>query len=721
MNVAFYGRKSNDEQDKNVKSIEVQKSVVTRFAASRGWTIVANYVDDGITGAIYDRPGLSQLLAAVSEKGRGFDAVVVSALDRVGRGKSAETIAVLDTFEQAGVQVWCADDGSEATNVEDETGMKEIWRTFKLVGARVERSKTIKRVRDAARERFDKGFVVAGRTFGYRAERLPGVKANARMVIDDAQAAVVRRVFREVAEGKGYVRIAKGLNADLQAGLVTPGPQRISDAKVEALQREGKPVPVNFYSATGVREIIFRDLYVGRQPYGQIRRTGPKSRVRVPREQWSWRDVPELAIVTQEEWDAAHKRLAATTSSFLRAKNKLIGHPEVTKGKTLLSGFLVCGAPALSPRAHGGAICGEALIATRRGRHEEEVYVCRAVKNGKGDDYCANHSAVPRQELHDAVIASLRKTFSAESFRAHQQRVAQDTEARRRRESKREVLTAELPKLQAKAARLAKMVAEVEDTGDLLAEYTKAKKAVQTAKDDLAALDGQERDEALAAADAAKLEATWSDWIAQAERDTEAARQLLRKVLASSIAVRPTGQGTWAFAGFSRYDEAIKGGIGVDKRSSAVLSELVDSETAEKMMDELNKALVGSISDLVPAGVKVRFILREDPTLPPIAGGSDSDDSHGYGGSQVETPEMAPKPPNLRSAPAEPWRSSIALFRPSRPRRRGRGRARTPAARCARDRRGSGSRARAPGACAETPADDHIARGAARLPRGRRS
>jgi len=110
--------------------------------------------------------------------------------------------------------------------------------------------------------------------------------------------------------------------------------------------------------------------------------------------------------------------------------------------------------------------------------------------------------------------------------------------------------------------------------------------------------------------------------------------------------VRPTGKGTWAFAGFSRYDEVLKGGIGVSKAAGAstVLSELVDSETAEKMMAHLNEALAASVRDLLPEGTKVRFVLREEER--PIAGGSDARSE----GSEVD----------LRDGPQTPRRSSRA-------------------------------------------------------------
>src|SRR5262249_26006216 len=145
------------------------------------------------------------------------------------------------------------------------------------------------------------------------------------------------------------------------------GPQRMSDASVEKLQREGKDVPVNPWSVSGVREVLHRDMYRGAIPYGRIRRTGPNTRERVPREQWQWRQDESLRIVSDELWAGAHARISK--SAFLRARGgHLIGQVERARGQKLLSGLLVCGAPAKSPREHGGTICGETLVASVRGK-----------------------------------------------------------------------------------------------------------------------------------------------------------------------------------------------------------------------------------------------------------------------------------------------------------------------------------------------------------------
>src|SRR5262249_50041649 len=156
------------------------------------------------------------------------------------------------------------------------------------------------------------------------------------------------------------------------------------------------------------------------------------------REKWVVVERPDLAIIPVELWDAAQARITTSREKFLRnTKGKLLGHAENTRGTALLSGFIVCGAPARSERAHGGSICGEPMIASARGRSNQPVYCCRAVKAGKGPGYCDNTTAVPRDMLEKAIMASLRETFSAQSFREHQRRLAQDKELKASREAQR--------------------------------------------------------------------------------------------------------------------------------------------------------------------------------------------------------------------------------------------------------------------------------------------
>jgi len=80
MNVALYARIStlHHGQDTDLQIRELRE-----YCQRRGWVIVAEYVDAGISGAKERRPQLDKLVQ--DAKRRKFDAVVVYRYDRFAR------------------------------------------------------------------------------------------------------------------------------------------------------------------------------------------------------------------------------------------------------------------------------------------------------------------------------------------------------------------------------------------------------------------------------------------------------------------------------------------------------------------------------------------------------------------------------------------------------------------------------------------------------------
>src|SRR5712691_10926703 len=86
--VAVYLRVSTDEQTTANQAPEVE-----RLCAARGWRIVARY-EETASGAARERADLARMLDD-AHRGR-FAAVVVWALDRLGRGGVAATCGVVE-------------------------------------------------------------------------------------------------------------------------------------------------------------------------------------------------------------------------------------------------------------------------------------------------------------------------------------------------------------------------------------------------------------------------------------------------------------------------------------------------------------------------------------------------------------------------------------------------------------------------------------------------
>src|SRR5690554_3814878 len=81
MDVLVYARLSRSHDSST--SIERQLEACRAEAERRGWTVIGEYVDDGVSGAtdLEARPGMSRLLAQLSDA----DAILTWKLDRLAR------------------------------------------------------------------------------------------------------------------------------------------------------------------------------------------------------------------------------------------------------------------------------------------------------------------------------------------------------------------------------------------------------------------------------------------------------------------------------------------------------------------------------------------------------------------------------------------------------------------------------------------------------------
>lgn len=235
------------------------------------------YTDDGISGVEFvKRPGFVRLMSALKPR-PPFRVLIMSEESRLGR-EAIQTGYALQQIIDAGARVYYYLDGKERTlgNATDK-----VMLALSGFGAELEREKARLRTRDAMVGKARKGHVTGGRVYGYR--NLPRQSEGAPVLreVDKAQAKVVRRIFEEVAAGRGFGRIARSLNADH-----IPGPRG------------------NGWAMTAVREIALRELYVGRVVYGRTRwqdRAGTKVKVDTPRSEWIVTEAPELRIITDEQ------------------------------------------------------------------------------------------------------------------------------------------------------------------------------------------------------------------------------------------------------------------------------------------------------------------------------------------------------------------------------------------------------------------------------------
>jgi DNA invertase Pin-like site-specific DNA recombinase len=93
MRAALYSRISTTDQH-----AENQAHDLRAYAASRGWVVAGEYVDEGVSGSKDRRPALDKLMA---EARRGkVDVIAVWSLDRFGRSLAHVVTAVQELHER---------------------------------------------------------------------------------------------------------------------------------------------------------------------------------------------------------------------------------------------------------------------------------------------------------------------------------------------------------------------------------------------------------------------------------------------------------------------------------------------------------------------------------------------------------------------------------------------------------------------------------------------
>ena len=311
MRVVIYAQFSSDLQD--ARSVTDQIMLAREYARHHGWQVVAEFSDAAISGStLQNRPGLLDLLAAAREK--RFDIVLAESLDRLSRSL-ADTARMYEDLSYLGVRLYTLADGLIGTM---HIGMKgTIAKIFLEDLAQKTRRGQIGRVKA--------GRIPGGRCFGYDCAKdgEPGKRS-----INEAEAAVVRRIFREYVRGCSPLTIVTALNRE---GIAAPRGNRWNASTLNGSRKR----------ANG---ILSNSLYIGvitfnRQKFLKDPATGRRqARPNAPSE-WLATEVPELRIVDQEMWELARARREADSRLSLPRRNR---------PRHLLSGLLECG--ALDPR-----------------------------------------------------------------------------------------------------------------------------------------------------------------------------------------------------------------------------------------------------------------------------------------------------------------------------------------------------------------------------------
>ena len=305
---ALYCRLSVDDRaDGESNSITTQKNILAKYANDHGFTNTRFFVDDGISGTLFSRPGLNAMLDEVNAG--NVAVVIIKDQSRIGRDV-LEVGLLKRQFEENHVRFIAAADGFDTNNGFD------IMSIFRDVINEYYVAEASKKIRAAKKASALQGKVIAKLPYGYKL-----TKDKSVWEVDDFAATVIRELFNRIIDGDTFSSIVRDLS---ERDILSPNSY--------SRAQQGKPPSVQHWTAATIDHILNNPVYIGTYIAGKNTTASYKNKKRIitPEEDWIVFENHHPAIVDIEIFETVKR---------LRSARRRI---TVRKDTGALSGLIFC-------------------------------------------------------------------------------------------------------------------------------------------------------------------------------------------------------------------------------------------------------------------------------------------------------------------------------------------------------------------------------------------
>jgi DNA invertase Pin-like site-specific DNA recombinase len=347
---AIYTRKSSEEGlDMEFNSLDAQREACEAYIASQrseGWAAIREpYDDGGVSGGTLDRPALQRLLADV-EAGL-IDVIVVYKIDRLSRSLM-DFAKLVDVFDRNQVTFVSVTQSFNTT-----TSMGRLTLNILLSFAQFEREVIGERIRDKVAASRKRGMWMGGYVpLGYDVR-------DRKLIINEAEAATVRMIFKRFVAIGSATKLAKALVAE---GVRT---------------KSGRLVDKGY-----IYRLLNSRVYLGEATHKGASYPGEHA-----------------PIIDRSLWDKVHSILQ--TSPRLRAANARARTPALLKGLI----FTETG-------------CAMTPAFTKKGTRQYRYYVSMDVIRNRALDENPGPLRLPAPMVEDAVIGEIHRMIRAPEITA---------------------------------------------------------------------------------------------------------------------------------------------------------------------------------------------------------------------------------------------------------------------------------------------------------------
>lgn len=462
---ALYERLSRDDElQGESNSIKNQKQLLESYAHKNGYSPIRHFTDDGVSGTTFEREGFQAMIAEV-EAGN-VSVVIVKDMSRFGRDYLKVGFYTEVMFKEKGVRFIAINNGIDSANQQDSdfTPFLNIMNEWYARDAS-------RKIQAVFKSRMQDGKRVSPSVpYGY----LRSPEDKQKLIIDEEPAAVVRRIYQMVIEGKGVTAIADILTAEK---VLIPS----AYAKIHCPENDhskGFTSPY-IWSATAIAYILEKQEYMGHTVLGKTISVSYKTKKRrkaEPDELMIFKNT-HPAIVDEETWHLAQK---------LR---KTVRKPSYDRPPHPLTGLVYC------------ADCGHKMThrqpsPTKVKKYDaDDAYICSGYRQRTRD--CTMHF-IKTSALWELILTAIREVsdYVRQDEQAFIDKVQQTSTvqmAETQREQKRRL--AEATERNGELNTLIKKLYEGNATGKipdkhferLLAEYDREQTALETEIEDLQA------------------------------------------------------------------------------------------------------------------------------------------------------------------------------------------------------------------------------------------
>lgn len=323
-NAAVYVRLSKEDGDKiESDSITSQKDILSEFVNHKDDIKISDfYIDDGWSGANFERPAFSRMMSDIYAK--KVDCVIVKDLSRFGRNYADSSRYIDDIFVKLNIRFIALNSGvdtiSKHTNPATQcitVGIQNVINESYIANTSV----SIRGALDINRKQGK--FIGSFATYGY----FKDPDDHHKLVIDDEAAEVVRTIFKWFIEGKSVIGITKNLNA-----LGIPNPSEYKRQKGFNYKHTNKNNDGLWCDST-VRRILRNQMYIGNMVQGKNTNLSykiKKCRAK-PKEEWIIVEGTHEPIIDKEIFEKAQSLFNRNTRTS----------PKKTE-VDLFSGFVKC-------------------------------------------------------------------------------------------------------------------------------------------------------------------------------------------------------------------------------------------------------------------------------------------------------------------------------------------------------------------------------------------